>query len=185
MESPDSLGPLERLARDIDACTVCADVPGFFKLRGVYRGERARVMIIGQGPGSREAASGGAFAGPSGVRLEDWLVRCGAPEAAPRSAVYLTSVIKCVHGGGTADYTTMRRRCRPFLRRQMQEVQPVLVITLGKEAYNELRFIDVEYTFAVSTLRLRRPHADDRLRLPLPPAALASPEPAESVAQRF
>lgn len=101
-------------------------------------------MIIGQGPGNAELAGVRAFAGQSGRTLEGWLVSCGANPKSPRDGIYFTSVIKCVCPSDKY-FAQMAGNCRQFLRRQIMELAPELVITLGKKAYEELRVDDGTY----------------------------------------
>jgi uracil-DNA glycosylase family 4 len=148
---------LEAVEREIDACVSCSAISGFTKLRGVARGTTSRVMIIGQGPGSAELTHGRAFAGPSGRRLDEWLVACGAASEDPRGRIYITSLIKC----GCAEvryFRRMRGNCRGFLGRQVIAVRPELVITLGALAYDELRFVNLSYDTALCTRFDSRDH---------------------------
>jgi uracil-DNA glycosylase len=69
MSAPD----LDRLLRDARACRVCeADLP--LGPRPVLRaGVNARLMIIGQAPGTRVHETGIPWNDPSGERLRQWL----------------------------------------------------------------------------------------------------------------
>lgn len=64
---------LERLLKDIRACAVCAaNLP--LGPRPVLRAHaEARILIIGQAPGTRVHESGIPWNDPSGVRLRQWL----------------------------------------------------------------------------------------------------------------
>ena len=69
MSAPD----LDRVLRDARACRVCeADLP--LGPRPVLRaGVNARLMIIGQAPGTRVHETGIPWNDPSGERLRQWL----------------------------------------------------------------------------------------------------------------
>lgn len=105
-------------------------------------------MIIGQGPGNAELAGVRAFAGQSGHTLEGWLVSCGASSESPRDGIYFTSVIKCVCPRDKY-FAHMAGNCRQFLRKQIMELAPELVITLGKKAYQELQVGEGTYETAL------------------------------------
>lgn len=73
-------GPLNVLVSKIRKCRVCRDEPKTGKLplphepRPVLQvSSVARVMIVGQAPGTRVHASGQPFTDPSGDRLRDWM----------------------------------------------------------------------------------------------------------------
>jgi uracil-DNA glycosylase family 4 len=105
-------------------------------------------MIVGQGPGANEIEQLRAFAGPSGKRLDEWLVQCGASQDMPRAAVYMTSVIKCVPPDET-HFPTMIQNCHHFLYEQISIVKPELIVTLGAVAYKELSFTSFSYDQAL------------------------------------
>ena len=72
--------PLNVLVSQIRKCRVCRDEPKTGKLplphepRPVLQvSSVARVMIVGQAPGTRVHASGQPFTDPSGDRLRDWM----------------------------------------------------------------------------------------------------------------
>jgi len=140
--------PLTLLHNQINACRVCSQVVSdFAKPPKMDRGEPGFILVVGQGPGNTEIAKGRAFSGYSGKRLNDWLTQCGAEEQNPRAGIYLTSVIKCA--GSKNFFSTMARNCRSFLNQQLSIIRPELVITLGQEAYLELRFNELPYDAAI------------------------------------
>jgi len=140
--------PLRLLHERIDACRICSQiVPNFIKPLKMERGEAGSIVVVGQGPGNTEIAKGRAFSGYSGKRLNEWLVQCGADEKNPRAGIYLTSVIKC--SGAKNLFSKMAHNCRLFLNQQLSIIRPALVITLGQEAYEELRFNEVPYDVAL------------------------------------
>ena len=72
---PDSL---ERLSAKIKACRICLEAPQGRALphepRPVFQvSSTAKLLIVGQAPGTRVHASGRPFTDPSGVRLRQWL----------------------------------------------------------------------------------------------------------------
>jgi uracil-DNA glycosylase family 4 len=152
-----------RIHNEISECRVCESrVPGFEKPVLLHRGDFGRVMIVGQGPGRSELKVFRAFAGQSGRTLEWWLVACGANPANPRAGIYFTSVIKCVCPSEKF-FPLMARNCRGFLHRQIVELGPELVITLGWKSYEVLRVSDDEFD---ATLCVPRNTADFALVTP-------------------
>jgi uracil-DNA glycosylase len=138
-----------RIHAEISACRICQiSVPGFEKPASLDRGDFGRVMVVGQGPGRSELKVSRAFAGQSGRTLEQWFVSCGANPANPRSGIYFTSVIKCVCPSD-GFFPLMARNCRTFLHRQIIELEPELIITLGGKAYEALRVSDEDLDVAL------------------------------------
>jgi uracil-DNA glycosylase len=140
---------LKDLHARIESCARCAElVPVLRRPKNLDRGQESAVMIVGQAPGNKEIEQERPFAGPSGRRLDAWLVRCGAPVEAPRSVVYLTSVIKC-DCPPAGPFALMAENCRPFLIEQFALVRPRLVVTLGSPAYGALAFQPASYRDAI------------------------------------
>lgn len=105
-------------------------------------------MVVGKGPGNAELGGARAFAGQSGRTLDSWLRSSGAERARPRRGIYLTSVIKCCYLY-EKDFDLMAHNCAPFLQRQIEIIRPLLVVTLGREAYMGLQFTGRDYDGAL------------------------------------
>ncbi len=69
--APDA--ELERVLRDARACRVCAAELPLGPRPVVYAGATARLLIVGQAPGTRVHETGIPWNDPSGDRLRDWL----------------------------------------------------------------------------------------------------------------
>lgn len=156
---------LQRVGADIDDCRICEPIidSPLQKPVGLYRGEPAPIVIVGQSPGRQEEKRKRAFAGQSGRRLDEWLAECGAPPRAPRRKMYLTSILKCTCAKHS-HFRKMASRCLPFLRRQLEIIQPRLVITLGADAHGYFR-MDKKERFRDVACQLRR--TQDYLLMPL------------------
>jgi uracil-DNA glycosylase len=64
---------LDRLVREIRACTICAPHLPLGPNPVVHLDARARLLIISQAPGTRVHETGISFNDRSGDRLRDWL----------------------------------------------------------------------------------------------------------------
>ena len=106
-------------------------------------GVHAEIMVIGQAPGRSAASHGLAFAGNSFTRLHSWFSEAGY-EGTPtdlRKLLYLTSLLKCAPTPLTS--AIVRKcfgNCRDFLIEQLNIIDPNLVIVLGKDAYDVIRY---------------------------------------------
>lgn len=90
----------------------------------------ARVAIVGQSPGTQEDDQGEPFVGPTGDLLMDSLEIIGIK----RSDVFLTNANRCHPEGNRAATVTEIKACRPYLQRELEVVQPEIVVLLGNSA---------------------------------------------------
>lgn len=119
---------LAAAARD---CTACAELVA--NRRQVVVGEApvgARLMLVGEAPGATEDATGRPFVGKAGALLDDVLAEAGIS----RPAVAVVNVLKCRPPGNRRPRPPEVERCRGWLDRQLDLVDPVLVVTLGTTA---------------------------------------------------
>lgn len=129
------------LQTEMRACSLCLDAGHWVEPPAVTQGSlSARMMTVGQAPGITEVEVGRPFNAGSGKRLFEWLGQAGIDETWFRSNQYMTSVTKCYPGraaGGSGDRVPSRAEqqlCRPFLDREIELVQPELVIPIGRLA---------------------------------------------------
>ena len=116
-------------------CTACA-LHGARKQAVFGVGdERADWLFIGEGPGAEEDARGEPFVGQAGRLLDNMLIAIGLQRG---QAVYIANVVKCRPPGNRQPEPIEAEQCEPFLLRQLQLIQPKLVIALGRTAANNL-----------------------------------------------
>ncbi len=89
---------------------------------------RAEIMFIGEAPGAREDEQGLPFVGAAGRFLDDLL----ASIALSRADVYICNVVKCRPPGNRDPESEEIAACRPFLDRQIDIVNPRVIVTLGR-----------------------------------------------------
>jgi DNA polymerase len=97
--------------------------------------ENARVMFIGEGPGFHEDQQGRPFVGAAGQFLDDLLKLADLK----REEVYITNIIKCRPPANRDPESDEIEACRPYLDRQIELINPKVVVTLGR--YSMERFI--------------------------------------------
>lgn len=132
---------LEALQAEIRACRRCLEA-GFSVVPGaIFSGPvTARVMVVGQAPGSVEVGTGRPFSGAAGRRLFRWLAEVGWDEDEFRATQYLTAITRCYPGrspGGRGDRVpshTEQALCAPFLERELALVQPQIIVPVGRLA---------------------------------------------------
>jgi uracil-DNA glycosylase family 4 len=95
----------------------------------------ADVFIIGEAPGAREDKLGRPFVGPSGMLLEQSLAEAGLT----RQQVYITSCVKCRPPNNRTPRTDELSICQAtWLNRQIELVDPKVVVLLGRVAMNQV-----------------------------------------------
>jgi DNA polymerase len=96
---------------------------------------QARWMIVGEAPGEQEDKQGLPFVGPAGQLLDAMLAAMGLTREAD---VYIANVIKCRPPHNRNPEPAEVAQCRPYLQRQIELVQPDLILALGRFAAQTL-----------------------------------------------
>jgi len=119
---------LRAVAMEVRACKACKlhasrknAVPG----EGPAASE---LMFIGEGPGFHENEQGRPFVGAAGKFLEELLAGIGLR----REQVFIGNVVKCRPPGNRDPLPEEIQACSAFLERQIQALQPKVIVTLGR-----------------------------------------------------
>lgn len=121
---------LERVEAQLLACQACGLSE---KRRHVVPGAgspRARVMLIGEAPGKDEDRSGIPFVGQAGKLLDGMIRAMGLK----RNRVFITNVLKCRPPGNRDPKPEEIAACAGFLERQIDLIEPEVIIALGRFA---------------------------------------------------
>jgi DNA polymerase len=89
---------------------------------------KARLMFVGEAPGKEEDLEGLPFVGPSGQLLNKMLAAIGLD----RSQVYIANIIPWRPPGNRDPSTHETQICLPFIQRQIELVDPDVMVCLGK-----------------------------------------------------
>jgi DNA polymerase len=95
----------------------------------------ANWLFVGEGPGAEEDERGEPFVGQSGKLLDAMLA---AIDLKRGSDVYIANAVKCRPPDNRAPEPGETSACWPFLARQVELIQPKLIVTLGKPAAQTL-----------------------------------------------
>jgi len=90
----------------------------------------AEVLLVGEAPGAQEDAVGVPFVGRSGQLLDSLLEEAGLA----RDRVAIANVLRCRPPGNRTPRRSEVARCAPWLARQLELVDPVVVVALGSTA---------------------------------------------------
>jgi uracil-DNA glycosylase len=120
---------LARLVKDVEACRICeASLP--LGPHPVFRISRtARLLIVGQAPGSKVHASGVPWDDASGARLRDW-TGLNAAEFYDPAKVAILPMGFCYPGAGASGDNPPRPECAPHWHARLMEYLPPQRLTL-------------------------------------------------------
>jgi uracil-DNA glycosylase len=90
----------------------------------------ARVMFIGEAPGKEEDREGRPFVGRAGQLLDRMLAAVGLD----RTSVYIANIIPWRPPGNRTPTSQESELCMPFLQRQIELVDPDVLVLLGGSA---------------------------------------------------
>jgi len=93
--------------------------------------ENADWLLVGEGPGAEEDLQGEPFVGQAGKLLDNMLAAIGLSRG---DKVYIANIVKCRPPGNRNPEPIEAHTCQPYLRRQIELIQPRLIIALGKVA---------------------------------------------------
>ena len=142
-DEPDLTLPntLEKLKKQAHQCHLC----NLSKSRThVVFGEgnsQADIFFIGEAPGASEDASGKPFTGRSGELLTKMIENV---LGISRDEVYISNIVKCRPSENAEPTPTEAHTCQPYLLRQIELIQPKIIVALGATAYHYLSGDDTD-----------------------------------------
>jgi DNA polymerase len=124
----------------VAACTACRLCEQRRQTVFGVGNESAHWMIVGEAPGEQEDRQGEPFVGKSGQLLDNMLRAIGLTRtpAEPERQVYIANTIKCRPPGNRNPEADELAQCEPFLVRQIQLVQPKIILAMGRFAVQSL-----------------------------------------------
>jgi uracil-DNA glycosylase len=160
---------LAEILADVRACRLCADVLPLGPRPVVQAGETARVLIVGQAPGTRVHETGLPFNDRSGDRLRDWM-------AVDRDAFYdaarfaIMPMAFCYPGrDANGGDKPPRPECAPTWHARISALLPDIRLTLLVGMYAQRYYLggDAKRTLT-ETVRAWREYGPAYLPLPHP-----------------
>jgi DNA polymerase len=118
---------LDELRRALEGFEGCALSRTASRLCFADGNPQARIMLIGEAPGSEEDRLGKPFVGPSGQLLDRMLATIGLD----RSRVWITNVIFWRPPGNRPPTAGEIAVCQPFLERQIEILAPSVLVFVG------------------------------------------------------
>jgi len=132
-----TIPPAERAAAlaairaDIGDCTRCPlAYAGRHNIVFADGDPNAKLMFVGEGPGADEDATGLPFVGKAGQLLNNMIAAMGVT----REHVYIANIVKCRPPQNRTPEPVEATTCSQFLLRQIDVVQPQVIVALGATA---------------------------------------------------
>jgi uracil-DNA glycosylase family 4 len=136
---------LLKIREDIGDCTRCKLHKGRHKIVFGDGNPKAELVFIGEGPGADEDMQGLPFVGRAGKLLTQMIEAMGLR----RKDVYICNVVKCRPPENRAPEPDEVTTCSPYLLRQIDVIQPKVIVCLGAVAAKTL----LETTRGISQFR--------------------------------
>jgi uracil-DNA glycosylase family 4 len=126
---------LREIRADIGDCTRCKlHEQGRKQIVFGVGNPQAELMFVGEAPGADEDIQGEPFVGRAGQLLTKIIEAMGRK----REDVYIANVIKCRPPGNRNPEPDEVASCQPFLFRQIDTIQPSVIVALGTFAAQTL-----------------------------------------------
>lgn len=128
---PSPIDPFDQLAADCAACRACALAAGRTHVVVSRGNPQARLMVIGEGPGAQEDATGQPFVGRAGQLLDQMLASVAIDS---NRDAFIANVVKCRPPDNRKPTPAEMAACRPWLERQIRLVDPAVILLAGATA---------------------------------------------------
>jgi DNA polymerase len=131
------------LRASVAACSACALCQSRTQTVFGVGHARAHWLVVGEAPGEDEDRQGEPFVGASGQLLDRMLAalqltRSSEGDAPPAQRVYIANTLKCRPPRNRNPSAEEMAQCEPYLVRQIELLQPRIILALGKFAVQAL-----------------------------------------------
>jgi DNA polymerase len=168
---------------DAQGCVACQLHHGRTRVVFGAGNADADLMFVGEAPGANEDRMGLPFVGQAGKLLDRLLGEIGLE----RSDVFIANTIKCRPPDNRDPYPNEIETCRPYLFRQIDLIEPIVICTLGNFATKLLRGdpTGISRLHGQPEVRVIGPRAVRLYPLYHPAAALYTPSTLETLRADF
>ncbi|MDD2401946.1 MAG: uracil-DNA glycosylase [Clostridia bacterium] len=132
MTKTEEIKKLQQIVEDCDKCTLRK---GCQKVVFGAGNPEAKIMLIGEGPGAEEDKTGMPFVGRAGQLLDKILEACGFNR---KDHIYIANIVKCRPPKNRVPSPEERAACLPYLKEQINIIEPKIIILLGATALQGL-----------------------------------------------
>ncbi len=136
--SGNEAGSWQELRGQVAACTQCTLHQDRKQTVFGVGAEDADWMIIGEAPGAEEDRQGEPFVGRAGKLLNTMLLALGLQ----REQVFIANILKCRPPANRDPRPEEVASCEIYLARQIEMIQPKIILALGRIAAQNLLKVD-------------------------------------------
>jgi len=128
------------LRDDVAACRACGLCESRKQTVFGVGNERAHWLIVGEAPGEQEDLRGEPFVGEAGRLLDNMLraLGLGRAEGPVERQVFIANTLKCRPPRNRNPEPAELAACEPYLQRQLELVQPRVIVAMGRFAVQQL-----------------------------------------------
>lgn len=137
MKSVTAQRQLEQLLQEVRACRACADALPLGPRPVLSAASSARLLVVGQAPGTRVHETGIPWNDPSGDRLRHWL-NMDKALFYDENRVAILPMGFCYPGKGASGDLPPRPECAQLWRQQLLDCLPEIELTLLIGRYAQL-----------------------------------------------
>jgi uracil-DNA glycosylase len=142
-----SLDELRKMTGECQQCALHVERKQAVFSRGTGS---SKICFVGEGPGAEEDEQGEPFVGAAGQLLDKMIVAMGLS----RDEVYVCNVVKCRPPNNRKPEPSEMAACAGYLSRQLELIQPEVIVALGGTAVAGLLGITDGITRVRGTFRL-------------------------------
>ncbi len=154
----DGISTLQQLNETISNCSKCGISSGRTDTKFGIGNDQADLMIIGIAPDADKHTQEGGLTGKTGQLLDNLLRSINLK----RSQVFISNVVNCKPVDHSKPQISEITSCIPFIKKQIELIQPKVVLALGELSTQSLLGCDTP----LSQLR-GQPHDYGSMRIPL------------------
>ncbi|RQO38575.1 DNA polymerase III [Herminiimonas sp. KBW02] len=133
----------DQLKAVVSSCTECGLCKGRTQTVFGVGDQKAKWLFVGEGPGRNEDFQGEPFVGPAGKLLDNMFVAMGLKRG---ENTYIANIVKCrptdENKRDRAPVAAESDACLPYLQRQIELINPTVIVALGKTAALSLLKLD-------------------------------------------
>lgn len=157
------------LQREVEQCQACGLCQTRTQTVFGVGNRQSPWLFIGEAPGQHEDLQGEPFVGKAGLLLNEMMRAIGLN----RQDVYIANVLKCRPPNNRDPHVEEVRACHGFLQKQIELIQPRLIVAVGRIAAQNL----LQTTQSLSRLRriVHDYHGIPLVTVPHPAFLLRSP----------
>jgi uracil-DNA glycosylase family 4 len=130
----DAAQALAQLREEVTRCQKCPLCRGRTQTVFARGTNKSGICFVGEGPGEEEDLQGAPFVGKAGQLLDRMIAAMGLG----REDVYVANVVKCRPPNNRKPEPDEMAACLPYLRRQLDLIEPRVIVALGATAVEGL-----------------------------------------------